>query len=703
MAPSSGSKRKGQGPDGNIANTDMSAAAEALNAKLSRKRTKTGCLTCRRRRIKCGEERPVCKNCIKSKRHCEGYAQRVVFKPPQFDYDYRPTANGAHITFQAGPLQGQPGPYQQGYHPNVVDSAHVTFQQAPVDPYTTGFAHSEHTHGHFTQQALSPTQVFQGGPVHGLPPGYVPQPAFAQHPINGGLPAPYQPLVSHYHEPTHPVQTAPAFGLPITFTSQPPETSTPAFAHESGPPNWQGQYVQSNDQKWHYSSPTTTATLERVSPASARSSNTIPWNNASSSENPSPPWQSGGYVHQPEQGRPFQYYAQPPIPQQPNEPLYDRKAQSAIPAEHDTSDLYEHIEQHFQSSHNPTDFLAQAAVETQDDDYFDVQSDEEMEVETSALSSVDLERQRTLHTMLQLNNISIQDLQTRRYDTFIYDGILTHYKAEEVASPLRNPATARVFAHFISVTGPSLSIYERHPVNTSVLFTEGQIPFSQQGLWTFTMPMAALHHQGLLHAMLALASLHIARLQGASVTPSVQHYAWSVKRIHDCVRSAKKRYKLTTIAATMLLGFYEIMTADHLKWNTHLAGSKQLFLDTDFVTMSRQFKRSKAERQSRRQGAKRKNSVQQQMKPQDEILDQIHDVDERIISEFAGKEVRYDDHGQILTQKSKLPPELDLNRFEILRDLYWWYLKQDAYQSIISGNPLLYVPSTNSHRTSFLS
>src|SRR6202012_5422050 len=101
-----------------------------------------------------------------------------------------------------------------------------------------------------------------------------------------------------------------------------------------------------------------------------------------------------------------------------------------------------------------------------------------------------------LHTILQINNISIQDLQTRRYDTFIYDGILTRYKAEEVASPLRNPATARVFAHFISVTGPSLSIYERHPRNTSVLFTEGQVPLSQQGLWTYTMPMAALRKIG---------------------------------------------------------------------------------------------------------------------------------------------------------------------------------------------------------------
>ena len=199
----------------------------------------------------------------------------------------------------------------------------------------------------------------------------------------------------------------------------------------------------------------------------------------------------------------------------------------------------------------------------------DVQSDEEMEVDTSALSTVltsNASEHYTPTAQQQHNNFSVQDLQSRRYDTFIYDGILTHYKAEEVASPLRNPATARVFAHFISVTGPSLSIYERHPVNTSVLFTEGEIPFSQQGLWTFTMPMAALHHQGLLHAMLALASLHIARLQGASLHPSMQHYAWSLKRIHSCVSNARKRYKLTTIAATMLLGFYEIMTADHLKW-----------------------------------------------------------------------------------------------------------------------------------------
>ncbi|KAL8830148.1 MAG: hypothetical protein Q9170_005869 [Blastenia crenularia] len=46
----------------------------------SRKRTKTGCLTCRRRRIICGEERPTCNNCVKSKRNCEGYTARIIYK-----------------------------------------------------------------------------------------------------------------------------------------------------------------------------------------------------------------------------------------------------------------------------------------------------------------------------------------------------------------------------------------------------------------------------------------------------------------------------------------------------------------------------------------------------------------------------------------------------------------------------------------------
>ncbi|KAI1334291.1 hypothetical protein F5Y15DRAFT_295662 [Xylariaceae sp. FL0016] len=46
-----------------------------------KRRTKTGCLTCRKRRIKCDETHPICKNCQKSKRDCMGYDP--IFKNQQ--------------------------------------------------------------------------------------------------------------------------------------------------------------------------------------------------------------------------------------------------------------------------------------------------------------------------------------------------------------------------------------------------------------------------------------------------------------------------------------------------------------------------------------------------------------------------------------------------------------------------------------------
>lgn len=38
-----------------------------------------GCTTCQRRKIRCGQERPYCFNCIRSGRTCEGYERYAVF------------------------------------------------------------------------------------------------------------------------------------------------------------------------------------------------------------------------------------------------------------------------------------------------------------------------------------------------------------------------------------------------------------------------------------------------------------------------------------------------------------------------------------------------------------------------------------------------------------------------------------------------
>ncbi|KAK1149419.1 hypothetical protein N8T08_006642 [Aspergillus melleus] len=56
-----------------------------------KRRTKTGCLTCRKRRIKCDEGHPVCRNCVKSKRECLGYDP--VFKPQPTPSAIQPAPN----------------------------------------------------------------------------------------------------------------------------------------------------------------------------------------------------------------------------------------------------------------------------------------------------------------------------------------------------------------------------------------------------------------------------------------------------------------------------------------------------------------------------------------------------------------------------------------------------------------------------------
>lgn len=47
-----------------------------------RQRTFTGCRTCRRRRVKCDEQRPVCGHCRRLKLDCEGYDALIQWMRP---------------------------------------------------------------------------------------------------------------------------------------------------------------------------------------------------------------------------------------------------------------------------------------------------------------------------------------------------------------------------------------------------------------------------------------------------------------------------------------------------------------------------------------------------------------------------------------------------------------------------------------------
>ena len=345
---------------------------------------------------------------------------------------------------------------------------------------------------------------------------------------------------------------------------------------------------------------------------------------------------------------------------------------------------------------SPTQYLERAAVEYEDDEYYDVNSDEEMEVDPAQALQAGHNPQ-DLGQMLTLQQANTDEIHARRFDAFLYSGILDHYHAEWVANPLKNPQTARVFAHFVNSTGPAMSVFERNTRNTSVFFSDGSVPRYQQGLWTYTMPMMALHHQGLLHAMLALASIHIAKIQDASITPSFKHYAYSLKRVQHCLAHPHKRNQVTTLAASLLLGFYEIMAAEHSKWSSHLAGARQLLNEIDFAGFHKELRRRKAERKAyeafearRIMGLEYPYNIRRPS--QQWYVEEVPDIDESIVSHFMGHEIRYDEYGHVYRRHSgpkTVPTEIDPGRFEVWQDLHWWYCKQDIYQSIVSGNQLM--------------
>ena len=294
---------------------------------------------------------------------------------------------------------------------------------------------------------------------------------------------------------------------------------------------------------------------------------------------------------------------------------------------------------------SPTEVLQDAAVEYEDDDYWDVHSEDEMELVPE--QSIVQGRRQELELMLQMHRDSVNDVSVRSYGAFLHPGTLDNYRPEQVANPLRNAKTARVFAHFIHATGPSLSIYERNLRNASAMFFESPAHPTQQSLWTYTLPMMALNHQGLLHAMLALASLHIANLQGASVTPSIKHYAYALKRVHHCVGHPQKRHRVTTLAAALLLGFYEVMTADHVKWSSHLLGAKQLFVEIDYAGMTKAWRRRKADEEAYERNFAYANPGVTMQQPRMHKEGANRGPDERLVSTIIGKELRYDEFGQV--------------------------------------------------------
>ncbi|KAL1883806.1 hypothetical protein VTK73DRAFT_8342 [Phialemonium thermophilum] len=580
-----------------------------------RKRTKTGCLTCRRRRIKCDEGKPTCNNCIKSKRQCEGYNQRLTFKEPL-------------------------GAFQQA---SVIGPSSQGFQQEPET-----LANSSVPAG------LNPSQS-----------GVTSAPSVLPGPLPAIAPKP----------PSLDLSGAVSFSLDQAYQDFRGSSSSGALVSQSPAhfsahqhANARAHLVSSSEVpdigiSWPDSR--TTSSLKLLEPSVSLGRHSSGYN-AFSAELADVSVPFGRRLTSETQIQQFgasQTFLRPLA-----------------------SDGHDYVT----TSHQPAG----------GEDYWDpddeasmVDSNDEYDLDNPVGYTEPEQLGSSLARRLG-SPLDLYSTQLRSFQGPLDDSVLATYQPSSTNSPLNDQQTAAVFCYFVRVTGPSLSLYERRPFDSWPLFEGRPVPKARQHIWTYTFPILAFNHPALLQAILALGSLQMAKLQGVPPTASMKHYHLSLRRIAKNYQSPQRRTQLATLAATLLLGFYEVWNSDHDKWCKHMWGARAIIKDIPLLEMTRAVVRLKrASRQQRREFLD--SQLGNPFLSQADDIDgtDFSEVDASLVTQLTGRPVAYEEDGHSFApgqgQFSSRYTERDLENYEHLSDLYWWYCKMDVYQSILGGTKLL--------------
>jgi hypothetical protein len=138
-----------------------------------------------------------------------------------------------------------------------------------------------------------------------------------------------------------------------------------------------------------------------------------------------------------------------------------------------------------------------------------------------------------------------------------------------------------------------------------------------------------------------------------------------------------------------------VMASDHSRWNVHLAGEKVLVMEIDFATTTRTIRNMRL-RARQNVAGRPAMSYEEWLHfvgiPESLLDDKDWEMDEALISDLTGYHVAYDRQYQPNYPPRDELPDLtakEVDDFKIKSDLYWWYCKQDVFQSMVSGDPLL--------------
>ncbi|KAK5171055.1 uncharacterized protein LTR77_004199 [Saxophila tyrrhenica] len=189
--------------------------------RLFTNRTKSGCHTCRSRKKKCDEKKPICGNCERGRFDCGGYGT----KPPK---DYKPTT-------QSRTVMPQPKPPLQPSAGSYTDSAYVgppSYWPQGEPPKSHPQHHSQSEIGRsYSHWGRLPDQASEAKPPSSR--DSWPHPGWhTDHP-----PPPLPPPGSYYPERT-PTSEYPILPPPnhIASTTPQPHMPLPPLQHSQPPP-----------------------------------------------------------------------------------------------------------------------------------------------------------------------------------------------------------------------------------------------------------------------------------------------------------------------------------------------------------------------------------------------------------------------------------------------------------------------------------
>lgn len=196
----------------------------------------------------------------------------------------------------------------------------------------------------------------------------------------------------------------------------------------------------------------------------------------------------------------------------------------------------------------------------------------------------------------------------------------------------------------------------------------------------------AFNHPALMQAMLALGSLQMAKLNGTPPTAAMKHYHLSLRRVAKNYQSPYKRTQPATLAATLLLGFYEVWNSDHDKWCKHMWGGRAIIKDIPLRRMTKDVLAFKRKQRERILGEHQCNEVC--FASHGNLSVDQGTVDYELIYQLTGQSVDYElpkEHVVGDQHQQSHITERDVETYEQIRDLYWWFCKMDVYQSFLGG------------------